>query len=116
MRKLALAVAAASFLSFAGASFAAAGYKGPHPVKQLRGNEYAIVVTPATGGKSLVIYRAVGSSWERLGGTIVEAGQHRSNGTLYQDIWFNGKQVRTVTGDLRLPFYRLYPNHGTIDY
>ena len=95
---------------------ALAGYKGPHPVLQYHGNEYAVVITPASSGKSLVVYRAVGSLWQRVGGTVVAPDQHASNGSLAQNVWFKGRKIRTVQGDLRLPFYRLYNNQGAIDY
>ena len=93
-----------------------AGYKGPHPVMQYHGNEYAVVINPASGGKSLVVYRAVGSLWERIGGTVIKAGQRKSNGSVTQDVWFKGRKISTVRGDLRKPFYRHYKNHGAIDY
>ena len=83
---------------------------------QYHGNEYAVVVNPADGGKSLVVYRAVGSLWQRIGGTIVSQGQTTSNGSLTQNVWFKGHQIKTVRGDLRRPFYRLYNNQGAVDY
>ena len=116
MRKLMIAALATATLTGMAATAAEANYKGPHPVVQYHGNEYAVVINPGGGGKSLVIYRAVGSLWQRIGGTIVSPGQRHSNGSVYQEIWFKGHKVRTVSGDLRRPFYRLYPNHGGIDY
>lgn len=98
------------------ATAAQANYKGPHPVMRYHGNEYAVVINPASNGKSLVVYRAVGSLWQRIGGTIIAPGQKASRGGLAQDVWFKGRQFKTVRGDLRRPFYRHYNNHGAIDY
>lgn len=116
MRNFLIATLAAAGLTAIAATSALANYKGPHPVMGYHGNEYAVVINPTGSGKSLTIYRAVGSLWERLGGTIIAAGQHQSNGSVYQDIWFKGRKVRTVNGDLRRPFYQLYPNHGGFDF
>ena len=100
----ALSIAA---LAGATATSALANYKGPHPVMQYHGNEYAVVINPVNGGKSLVVYRAVGSLWQRIGGTIVAPGQNTSNGSLAQNVWFKGRKIKTVHGDLRRSFYRL---------
>ena len=114
MRKHLISAMTIAALSCATATTVLGNYKGPHPVMQYHGNEYAVVINPGNGGKSLVVYRAVGSLWERVGGTIVSPGQSTSNGGLPQDVWFKGRKIRTVRGDLRRPFYRLY--RSQIDY
>ncbi len=116
MRKFVIVALATAALIGLTATFALAGYNGPHPVLSYHGNEYAVVINRGGSGKSLVVYRAVGSLWERLGGTLIARGQSASNGSVYQNIWFSGRKVRTVSGDLRRPFYRHYPNRGGIDF
>ena len=116
MQKHLLSSLIAVVLAGVTASAALANYKGPHPVMQYHGNEYAVVITPADPGKTLVVYRAVGSMWQRVGGTTISPGQNSSNGSLAQNVWFKGHKIYTFSGDLRLPFYRLYNNQGAIDY
>lgn len=116
MRNLIITTLAIAALAALTATNALAGYKGPHPVYSYNGNEYAFVINRDNRGKSLVIYRAVGSLWQRLGGTVIESGQRTSNGSVYQNIWFSGRKVRTISGDLRRPYYRHYPSRGGIDY
>ena len=116
MRKTLISTLIWAVLAGATASVSLANYKGPHPVLQYHGNEYAVVINRADGGKSLVVYRAVGSLWQRIGGTIISPSQTISNGSLVQNVWFKGRKITTVRGDLRRSFYRLYNNQGAIDY
>lgn len=111
--RLAAALAAA-MLTLAPTTTQAGGYRGPHPVLAYGGNEYAFVILPAgNGAKALTVYRAMGSAlWKRLGGTIIRRGQRVSNGSVIQNIWFKGRRIRSVSGDLRLPFYRFYEGGG----
>ncbi len=102
--------AALIYLSVAGPALA--GFAGPHPVLRYGGNEYAFVVTKRNAKTDLVIYRAVGSLWQRIGATSLKAGQRTSNGTPLQNVWFKGRRVRTINADLRNPFYRYYPGRG----
>jgi hypothetical protein len=92
---------------------AQAALNGPHDVVRIKGNEFAIMVVNGGASPTIKVFRAMGqSTWQLIGATRIHAGQQLSNGSLIQNIYFNGTKVRTVNGDLRQPFYRLFPSRG----